>query len=515
MTTCHGRTVVENDNCSCARNLASSESDCKKEQERKTNNRTLNFYKNSEAEVPQFILPVTCSVTSPKPQSKPSLPLPSSFCKRRRRPALSKIVFTANSNHECSTRLATPAITQTCYEQAPLSRLRIDVRVAVPAGISEHKGRLGSDGTEMDDCNSDRIPKIFHTVDEEVTKIEERPKTAPNSPPNQHKKPTTLPLKRQTVSKKGHRRSASSGLADIDFSGGLDLKRRLWDNTYKSTSCLSPPVKMNTEETATKAKRSSSLKETSNYFNLSAPSPRSPHKFVSCSTRSPKIMRKSLNLNLRPTYPYGSNHSATAHQKSGDNAIKFDCTGTMKTPTDQPLDCKMTEDDTLTLNSISPLTISSPTTDKDIDIFAPDKRISSPATCPVRSCNPFSARPLRLARHNTTATTRVAFNASISYNPNQSGEDRRSFTLAAGCDLKPKWRNRNKRRQSCDSGYASSQTSSSFTSPTSHVTFSPCEATIEDDTTSTEPMSTECSMEPSSPLPSVGCRKTVEIMSCS
>lgn len=486
----------------------------------------LNFF---EKKTDAFVLPVTCSFKCATRSAAPhqqtsgtamriSPTSSSSLSKRRNAPTFIKGAFSNNAENELNSQECGSALPKFLDGKMPFEdRLVVDVKVETPAPsrVGLMSRRLGSDGFEkyesmvcdMEDSSYSNTFSPFSkqlsvvasedlsmdctdslNVSEDVMK---KSRTAPNTPVIGRSKSEKNPPWRlgQMVSTKPmnrHRRSASGGGISTEMLQSSSMKRRF------EVERSSYSEEMDTQERAhsspTAVEHSTVKRGSPSHHNHSDLSIRTPHRSI--KSRSPKVSRKSLQLNVRPVY---HNHGKGV-SKSEDAAapvskpsvlqmdghpLVFDCTHTMPESRsclrlDVPANNTVTED-TLVINSMSPLTISSPNLDADGAPRFPNvenPNVTSPATCPVmsNSRDPFAR----------IDAPRLLCKGSFSYSTNKGrsrvdAKTSQTTILSSPEGLKLKWRsNSNRRRQSVDSGYLSSQNSSqassSFTSPTSQQT---------------------------------------------
>lgn len=530
-----------------------------------TNNSLFHKKKSFLCSAAKLVMPVSCSYQSPPLSSgahniaidssvEMAKTPTSSFCRRRNAPTLSRNVFGSlplknfSAKSGCQTPFSGNHHKELCFDG---SQVLIDVHVTVPNSpriVCDSSRRLGSDGNEIDEsapCDPSSSTKgnistastastVFEghefmdfsdstTADCEtapkkcdflVPDFEDfRSKTAPTTPiiGDQRFKITSKSSDLFASSNKPHnlrhRRSKSgSGLTEVVLSP-FSARRRFEACTKRSLSNNGVTDECMETQSEPEIRRVSSFSGTGSYYDLSEPSTRSPHKFVSLHSRSPKVLRKSLNLNLRPVYPYTASRQSNKAEVSSAPCVAhldtpvliFDCSHNMPTPANStltldPSNSKFSDDksvDTLVINSMSPLTISSPSVEKSSSF--PDSP-THPATCPVLgksstlNRDPFSHYNELDNNQSSKLSYRASFTCSapIRQTINEVDNSTRPFVLSASRDLKLRWRtNKCRRRQSVDSGYLSSQTSSqsssSFTSPTSQPTiFGSCTSSCEE-----------------------------------
>ncbi|XP_039253556.2 uncharacterized protein LOC120330721 [Styela clava] len=480
----------------------------------------------------------------------------SSFCRRRKGPTFSKMSFSLannannnSSNRKCDTPMPKFMNSKNMFGSKS-GRLLVDIRVDSPSTttrVPDSSRRLGSDGFEKDEnmacdsetptytsgpfispcsqgvsfstshqameCNTSDSSISNQKNDGEFLRPYANPVTLLVGSKNESKTPTWHPGNLSAPKVTRHRRSASGGgITSEILQSPFNMKRRFEQaRTERSASIgdVSLGDQLASVEHCTSVKRGGSFSGMGSYYDYSEPSSRSPHKFVSVNSRSPKILRKSFHLNLKPVYSHttspptsknGSNKSegATApisipgvlgmdtpvpvfdcsHMSDSCGGLKMNSNKSSAFPGHSVIREGVTpdeSDDTLEIKSMSPLTLSSPNVDKDGCPSFPTssslKTRTSPATCPILSTVPsFSCNEAGMT------SPRFIYKSSFTYTSTKSKpltdtKTNTPFTLSAPCDLKLKWRNKERRRQSVDSGYlssqASSQSSSSFTSPTS------------------------------------------------
>lgn len=494
----------------------------------------LNFF---EKKTDALVLPVTCSFkcsTRPAAVHQTSgttmrISPTSSLCRRRNGPTFIKGTFSnTNTDNTSNNEDCGSALPKFLDGKVPFDgdRVVVDVKVDTPApprvGLASR--RLGSDGfekyesmaCEMEDAAYSSAFSPFSkqlsvvasedlsmdctdslSVSEDIMK---KSRTAPNTPvigrsKSEKNPPWRLGQMAPTKPMNRHRRSASGGGISAEMLQSSGMKRRF--EVERSAYREQLDTKERSHSSPTAFEHSSIKRGSPSYYNHSEPSSRAPHKFISVNSRSPKVLRKSLQLNVRPVY----NNQNKGGNKSEDAAAPvstpsvlqmdsqppvFDCTHTMpksrsclklNVPNADKtikMDCGDAEDP-LGISSMSPLTLSSPNVDADGAPRFPNvenQNVTSPATCPVisNSLDPFV----------TINARRLVCKGSFTYSSNK-GRNRidaktsQPTKLSSPEGLKLKWRcNSNRRRQSVDSGYLSSQNSSqassSFTSPTSQQT---------------------------------------------
>lgn len=395
----------------------------------------------------------------------------SSFCRRRKGPTLA---FNRCFSHNPE---VSSGLDRQLYADKPLVQqggagVVLDLHVSV-----EHSRRLGSDGVE-DDHNDDLR---FKPSNEGYTKMEVMQKSS------------SLPRRVGNHRPQGldvfvHRGNGVSTLAQstsCEFIAGNSRympRVRSLQQIRSFTAPNSPAVKQ--EFAGSSNIESSDVEMTQSDESMSPPSPfgrfrsqtdpspfisesnspcelrRSPcsspnvDKFVSRNTRSPKVLKKSFNLNLRPQYGY----QAFLSSKQLSASSSFNAGRTRAHSDRFPVVRRCVSP---SAEKLSSLTLSSPVATKDDPLLVVGK------SCLRSNDAKLCSKPYASTSSKANNLTRGAPHAAkhILTNNNFKNADGTSepFRLIASSDLKPRWRNRQRSPKVCDSAINISERSSSNT----------------------------------------------------
>jgi len=384
----------------------------------------------------------------------------SSFCRRRKGPALN-MAFASRTVHVSSAGPHTSDCTGCSKERSfhgsnatpGGAGVILDLKVSVPA--SDHpSGRLGSDGRDIevdDDAENFTLP-VTTPYNHDARKT--------------HSLPRYLPGLAAAENHRLHRAHSALtpgpefGRSD-KFIGGQRLMAHLRNArsaTAPSTPALSrlgkasrdvTDVDMNDVEEidiasppSPQSSRCRSLTDPKELFLSSLDkgraSPSSPHSdsFMSRKTRSPKVLKKSFNLNVRPMYGYQAflttKHNLVGAQVGPGVRSKLQDPAANQLVRSRSDNCVMAMHcESPNADGLSSLTLSSPVSNKDDPLLIVGKKCLQV--------------PLdRLAKPTATSspTTRgIVTPNSVKVCTNGTSEP---FRLVSGTELKPRWRNRHR-----------------------------------------------------------------------